>query len=175
MTDAALLLPFGQHRPEVAASAWLAPNATLVGQVSIGENSSVFYGAVARGDMDSISIGSRSNLQDNVVVHTDTGVPTVVGNGVSVGHAAVLHGCTVEDDCLIGMSATVLNRAVIGRGSLIAAGSVVLEGTVVPPGSLVAGVPGKVRRALAPDELEHVRQNAAHYVDLSRAHRAAQA
>ena len=175
MTDAALLLPFGEHRPEVAQGAWLAPNATLVGRVSIGDHSSVFYGAVARGDMDSITIGAGSNLQDNVVVHTDTGVPTIVGDGVSVGHAAVLHGCTIEDDCLIGMSATVLNRAIVGRGSLVAAGTVVLEGTVIPPGSLVAGVPGKVRRQLEPDELEHVRQNAVRYVELSRAHRDAQA
>ena len=159
----------------MAQSAWLAPNATLVGRVSIGDHSSVFYGAVARGDMDSITIGAGSNLQDNVVVHTDTGVPTIVGDGVSVGHAAVLHGCTIEDDCLIGMSATVLNRAVVGRGSLVAAGTVVLEGTVIPPGSLVAGVPGKVRRQLEPDELEHVRQNAVRYVELSRAHRDAQA
>ena len=174
MTDAALLLPFGEHRPEVAESAWLAPTATLVGRVSIGDYSSVFYGAVARGDMDSITIGAGSNLQDNVVVHTDTGVPTIIGDGVSVGHAAVIHGCTIEDDCLIGMSATVLNRAIVGRGSLIAAGTVVLEGTVIPPGSLVAGVPGKVRRQLEPDELEHVRQNAARYVELSRAHRDAQ-
>ena len=159
----------------MAQSAWLAPNATLVGRVSIGDHSSVFYGAVARGDMDSITIGAGSNLQDNVVVHTDTGVPTIIGDGVSVGHAAVLHGCTIEDDCLIGMSATVLNRAVVGRGSLVAAGTVVLEGTVIPPGSLVAGVPGKVRRQLEPDELEHVRQNAVRYVELSRAHRDAQA
>ena len=175
MTDAALLLPFEEHRPEVAQSAWLAPNATLVGRVSIGDHSSVFYGAVARGDMDSITIGAGSNLQDNVVVHTDTGVPTIIGDGVSVGHAAVLHGCTIEDECLIGMSATVLNRAIVGRGSLVAAGTVVLEGTVIPPGSLVAGVPGKVRRQLEPDELEHVRQNAVRYVELSRAHRDAQA
>ena len=167
MTDAPLLLPFGEHRPEVAQSAWLAPNATLVGRVSIGDHSSVFYGAVAR--------GAGSNLQDNVVVHTDTGVPTIIGDGVSVGHAAVLHGCTIEDDCLIGMSATVLNRAIVGRGSLVAAGTVVLEGTVIPPGSLVAGVPGKVRRQLEPDELERVRQNAVRYVELSRAHRDAQA
>ena len=159
----------------MAQSAWLAPNATLVGRVSIGDHSSVFYGAVARGDMDSITIGAGSNLQDNVVVHTDTGVPTIIGDGVSVGHAAVLHGCTIEDDCLIGMSATVLNRAIVGRGSLVAAGTVVLEGTVIPPGSLVAGVPGKVRRQLEPDELEHVRQNAVRYVELSRAHRDAQA
>ncbi len=175
MMDAALHVPFDGHRPDVSPTAWVAPNATLIGNIRIGENSSVFYGAVARADMDSITIGAGTNLQDNVVVHTDTGTPTVVGDGVSVGHAAVLHGCTVEDDCLIGMSATVLNRAVIGRGSLVAAGSVVLEGTVIPPGSLVAGVPAKVRRALEPDELDHVRQNAAHYVALSRAHRDARA
>ena len=175
MTDAALLLPFGEHRPDVSPSAWLAPNATLIGDIRVGDNSSVFFGAVARADMDSITIGAGTNLQDNVVVHTDAGIPTIVGNGVSVGHAAVLHGCTVEDDCLIGMSATVLNRAVIGRGSIVAAGAVVLEGSVIPPGSLVAGVPGKVRRALEPDELEHVRQNAAHYIELSRTYRDAQA
>ena len=108
----------------------------------------MFFGAVLRGDVDSISIGARSNIQDNVSVHCDSGIPTTVGAGVSVGHSAVLHGCTVEDDCLIGMSATVLNHAVIGAGSLVAAGSVVLEGTIVPPNSLVAGVPAKVRREL---------------------------
>ena len=122
MTDAALLLPFGEHRPEVAHSAWLAPNATLVGQVSIGENSSVFYGAVARGDMDFITIGAGSNLQDNVVVHTDTGVPTVIGDGVSVGHAAVLHGCTVENDCLIGALLCNETRAMDWLMDLIANG-----------------------------------------------------
>ena len=104
-------------------------------------------------------------------IHCDAGTPTTVGTGVSVGHSAVLHGCTVEDDCLIGMSATVLNNAVIGTGSLVAAGAVVLEGTVIPPGSLVAGVPAKVRRELSADELEHIRHNAEHYVELSRVHR----
>ncbi len=165
------LLPFDGHRPSVAESSWVAPNATLVGQVTLGEDASVFYGAVLRGDVDSIAIGARSNLQDNVVVHCDSGIPTSVGIGVSVGHSAVLHGCTVEDDCLIGMSATVLNNAVIGTGSLVAAGAVVLEGTVIPPGSLVAGVPAKVRRELRTDELEHIRHNAEHYVELGRAHR----
>lgn len=166
-----LILPFDGHSPAISDSAWLAPNATVIGRVTLAENSSVYYGTVVRADMDSISIGAGSNLQDNVSVHCDTDVPTVVGAGVSVGHSAVLHGCTIEDDCLIGMSATLLNRSVIGRGSLVAAGAVVLEGTVIPPGSLVAGVPAKVRRAITEEELEHIRQNAEHYLALTAAHR----
>jgi carbonic anhydrase/acetyltransferase-like protein (isoleucine patch superfamily) len=165
------ILSFNGHAPSVPESAWVAPNGTLVGNVSLGEEASVFYGAVLRGDVDSITIGARSNIQDNVSIHCDSGIPTTVGSGVSVGHSAVLHGCTVEDDCLIGMSATVLNGAVIGTGSLIAAGAVVLEGTIIPPGSLVAGVPAKVRRELTADEVAKVRHNATHYVELSRAHR----
>lgn len=166
-----LLLPFGDLSPRVASTAWVAPNATLIGAVTLGENSSVFYGSVLRGDTDSITIGDGSNIQDNVSVHCDVGVPTIVGARVSVGHSAVLHGCTVEDDCLIGMGAIVLNRAVIGTGSLVAAGAVVLEGTIVPPGSLVAGVPAKVRRELTAEERAGVVSNATHYVELSRQHR----
>jgi carbonic anhydrase/acetyltransferase-like protein (isoleucine patch superfamily) len=161
-------LPFGGHSPVVDATAWVAPTATLIGQVTLAASSSVFFGAVLRADSDVITLGAGSNLQDNVVVHCDEGIPTRIGAGVSVGHSAVLHGCTVEDDCLIGMSATVLNGAVIGRGSLVAAGAVVLEGTVIPPGSLVAGVPAKVRRELTEEEIAGVRANAAHYVVLSR-------
>jgi carbonic anhydrase/acetyltransferase-like protein (isoleucine patch superfamily) len=167
-----LILPFDGISPTIARSAWVAPNATLIGRVSLGEHASVFYGAVLRADVDSITIGAGSNLQDNVSVHCDAGIPTTVGERVSVGHSAVLHGCTVEDDCLIGMGATVLNRAVIGTGSLVAAGAVVLEGTIVPPGSLVAGVPAKVRRELTDEERAHVTGNAAHYVELSSRHRA---
>jgi carbonic anhydrase/acetyltransferase-like protein (isoleucine patch superfamily) len=168
----ALILPFNDNTPALADSAWVAPNATLIGRVILGQNASVFYGSVLRADVDSITIGDGSNIQDNVSIHCDAGIPTVVGSGVSVGHSAVLHGCTVEDDCLIGMSATVLNGAVIGTESLVAAGAVVLEGMVIPPGSLVAGVPAKVRRELSADEREHVRDNARHYVELSRAHAA---
>lgn len=167
-----LLLPFNGHTPAIDASAWVAPNATLVGRVTLAADSSVFYGAVLRADSESISIGAGSNLQDNVVVHCDHGKPTVIGERVSVGHSAVLHGCTVEDDCLIGMSATVLNGAVIGAGSLVAAGAVVLEGAVIPPRSLVAGVPAKVRRELTDDELAGVVANAALYLELSRTHAA---
>jgi carbonic anhydrase/acetyltransferase-like protein (isoleucine patch superfamily) len=164
------LIPFGGAAPTVHPAAWVAPTATLIGNVVIGENSSVFYGAVVRADVDAIVIGAGSNIQDNVSMHTDTGIRLTVGSGVSVGHGAVLHGCTVEDDCLIGMGATVLNHAVIGAGSLVAAGAVVLEGTVVPPGSLVAGVPAKVRRELTAEEREALTGNARRYVELSRAH-----
>lgn len=168
-----LIVPFEGNTPIVTDSAWVAPNATLIGQVSLGAESSVFYGAVLRADVDSITLGDRSNLQDNVTVHCDSGIPTRIGSGVSVGHAAVLHGCTIEDDCLIGMSATVLNGAVIGTGSLVAAGAVVLEGTIIPPRSLVAGVPAKVRRELSDEEVESVKENATHYVGYAASHRAA--
>ncbi|MEO7121833.1 MAG: gamma carbonic anhydrase family protein [Lacisediminihabitans sp.] len=170
MATSSYLLPFDGNSPAIASSAWVAPNATLIGRVTLGKNASVFYGSVLRADVDSITIGDGSNIQDNVSIHCDEGVPTTVGRGVSVGHSAVLHGCTVEDDCLIGMSATVLNHAVIGTGSLVAAGSVVLEGTIIPPRSLVAGVPAKVRRELTEEEVERVRNNARHYLELSRAH-----
>jgi carbonic anhydrase/acetyltransferase-like protein (isoleucine patch superfamily) len=170
MSDA-LILPFGEHSPQLAETAFVARTATLIGQVRLGEDSSVFYGAVLRADRDAIVLGAGSNIQDNVVVHGDPGRPTLIGAGVSVGHSAMLHGCTIEDDCLIGMSATILNGAVIGTGSLVAAGAVVLEGTIIPPGSLVAGVPAKVRRSLDADEIEGLRRNAQTYVGLSRIHR----
>jgi len=157
--------------PAVHKSAFIAPTASIIGKATLAENSSAFYGVSVRADTAAISVGAGSNLQDNVVLHADPGFPCTVGAGVSVGHAAVVHGCTVEDDCLIGMGATILNGAVIGTGSLVAAGAVVLEGTLVPPRSLVAGVPGKVRRELTDEEFDGVKQNAARYVELARAHR----
>jgi len=171
----ALILPFAGQSPAVDATAWLAPTATVIGRATIATDASVFYGAVVRADMDRIVLGAGSNLQDNVVVHTDFGYPTQIGAGVSVGHAAVVHGCTIEDDCLIGMNATVLNGAVIGTGSLVAAGTVVLEGTQMPPRALVAGVPGKVRRELTAEEHARIVTNAAHYRELAAQHRASQA
>ena len=161
--------------PQVPETAWAAPNATLLGKVTLGESASVFYSAVLRGDMDTITIGERSNIQDGCVAHTDPGHPVVVGAGVSVGHRAVLHGCTVEDDALIGMGAVVLNGAVVGAGSLVAAGAVVTEGMQIPPGSLVAGVPAKVRKELDEEAIESLRQNARTYVDLAALHREATA
>jgi len=169
----ALILPFRDVSPTVADTAWLAPNATVVGNVTLGERVSVFYGAVLRGDMDAITVGDDTNLQDNVTMHVDTGTPATIGARVSVGHGAILHGCTVEDDCLIGMGATVLNRAVIGSGSLVAAGAVVLEDSVIPPRSLVAGVPAKVRREITDEEFAKIQRNYRSYLELSAAHKTA--
>ena len=166
-----LILPFGDRTPAIDPTAWVAPNATVIGGVTLGDSAGVYYGAVLRADSDDITIGPWSNVQDNVTVHCDPGSPVVVGGGVSVGHGAVLHGCVIEDDCLIGMSATVLNGAVIGTGSLVAAGSVILENTVMPPGSLVAGVPASVRRRLSVEEIDGIRDNARRYAELSSKHR----
>ncbi|MGB3413339.1 MAG: gamma carbonic anhydrase family protein [Microbacteriaceae bacterium] len=170
----ATILNFDGHSPQIADSAWVAPNATLIGQVTLRAQSSVLFGAVLRADNDAIVIGEGSNIQDNVAVHGDKGLPMILGKNVSVGHNAVLHGCTIEDDCLIGMGAIVLNRAVIGAGSLVAAGAVVLEGTIVPPNSLVAGVPAKVRRELNEEERQGIIDNAGNYVVLSRKYLAAE-
>lgn len=162
------LLALDGVAPVVAADAWVAPGATLVGAVTIRADVGIWFGAVLRADFGTIEIGEGSNIQDGVVVHTDPGFPLTVGRGVSVGHNAVLHGCVVEDDVLVGMGATVLNGARIGRGSLIAAGALILEGTKVPPGSLVAGLPAKVRRQLTDAEVEGVRENARSYSNLRR-------
>ena len=167
-----ILLPYNGHEPQIARTAFIAPNATLIGDVEIGEGAGVLYGAVVRGDRSPLRLGADSNLQDNVSVHSDPGHPCTIGERVSVGHGAVVHGCTLEDEVLVGMNATVLNGAVVGTSSLIAAGAVVLEGTRVPPGSLVAGVPGRVRRELTAEERSAVRENAEHYIELSREHRA---
>ncbi len=156
----------------IGENVFIAPSATVIGSVSLADNASAFYGAVLRGDAETISIGPGSNVQDNVVVHATPGYPTRLGAGVSIGHNATVHGCTVEDDCLIGMGATVLNGAHIGEGSLIAAGSVVLEGMQIPARSLVAGVPAKIRRETTETELENIWHNATRYLELASLHRA---
>ena len=165
-----MITTFDGTTPTVEDGAWVADNATVLGDAEIGAGSGVWFGAVVRADTESIRIGRDTNIQDNCVLHADPGAPLTIGDRVSIGHVAVLHGCTVESDVLIGMGAILMNHARIGSGSLVAAGAVVVEGTVVPPGSLVAGVPGKVRRELTDDELEHVRTNARQYADLTRRH-----
>ncbi len=167
-----LIVAIKGETPDVHPEAWVAPNAALIGRVSLAERASVWYSATLRAEFEPIVIGAGSNIQDGVTVHVDPGFPAHIGAGVTVGHNAVLHGCTVEDNVLIGMSATVLNGAVIGSGSLIAAGAVVSQGAVIPPRSLVAGVPGKVRRELTDHELEHNRHNALAYQHLIELHRA---
>lgn len=162
------IIELGGIRPKLAEGCWIADDATLIGDVVVADQASVWFGAVLRADGDTMTIGAGSNVQDGCVMHTDPGFPLAMGTGVSAGHRAVLHGCTLGDDVLVGMSATVMNGARIGSGSLIAAGAVVLEGTEVPERSLVAGVPGKVRRELTDDEFAGLRRNAQIYVDLAQ-------
>ncbi len=157
--------------PIIAKSAFIAATAEVMGDVVVGEDSSIWYGAILRADNDAIRIGNQTNLQDGTIVHVDEGVPCTVGNRVGVGHRVILHGCTVEDDCLIGMGSILLNGVVVGRGSLVAAGAVLPEGTRVPPGSLVMGVPGKVVRPMDPALTQRIEQTWRHYVKQAKRHR----
>lgn len=159
--------------PVIDESVFVAPTAAVTGDVTLEADASVFYGASLRGDTTSIRVGEQSNVQDNAVLHADPGAPCTVGQRVTIGHSAIVHGATVEDDCLIGMHSTVMNHAVIGSGSIVAAGALVLEGTKVPPRSLVAGVPAKVRREVSDAEFESIRRGADEYVRKGRQHRAA--
>jgi carbonic anhydrase/acetyltransferase-like protein (isoleucine patch superfamily) len=158
--------------PKIAASAYIDPSAQVIGNVTVGERSSMWPGAVARGDVHSITIGEETNIQDNSVLHCDApDFPLAIGNRVTVGHMVMLHGCTIEDECVIGIGAVVLNGARVGKGSVVAAGAVVPEGMQVPPGSMVMGIPGKVKREVTADEQQRFRDNAQHYVDAARAYR----
>ena len=157
-------------KPVIHPSAFVADNATVRGSVTLGANSSVFFGAVLRGDRAAISIDEGTNIQDNCVVHVEYDLPVTVGKNVTVGHGAILHGCTVGDGCLIGMHATILNGAVIGDGCLIAAGALVPEKMQVPAGSLVIGVPGKVVRPVSAAQAAAIKANEEEYLELARAH-----
>jgi carbonic anhydrase/acetyltransferase-like protein (isoleucine patch superfamily) len=154
------------HAPQIAATAYIDPQAVVIGDVVIGEHSSVWPCAVLRGDVNFMRIGSRTNIQDGSVLHVmrDTN-PLILGDNVTVGHAVVLHGCTIESRCLIGMGSIILNGAKIGAGSIIAAGTLVPERTIVAPGSLFMGQPGKLRRALTPEDLESIDRYAQRYVE----------
>lgn len=174
VAEDASILSLGARAPRLHETAFVASGARVIGDVTLAEDASVWYNAVVRGDSSSITLGAGSNLQDNVSVHVDAGHPVVIGRGVSVGHNAVVHGCSIGDGSLIGMGSVVLSGAQIGSGCLIAGGAVVLEGTVVPDGSLVAGVPGKVRRELTEDEKAGILRNAEIYRAHSATHAAAQ-
>ncbi|MGW7052401.1 gamma carbonic anhydrase family protein [Streptomyces sp. NPDC054887] len=175
MAEQALITGVGGKEPHIDPSAFAAPTSVVIGDVTLGAGASVWYHTVLRADCGPIVLGADSNIQDNCTVHVDPGFPVTVGDRVSVGHNAVLHGCTVEDDVLVGMGATVLNGAHIGAGSLIAAQALVPQGMRVPPGSLVAGVPAKVKRELTDEEREGIRLNAAMYLELAKGHREAHA
>jgi carbonic anhydrase/acetyltransferase-like protein (isoleucine patch superfamily) len=163
-----MILPFGGRSPRIAASAFVAPTATIIGDVAIGEDSSVWFGAVLRGDTGRIEIGARTSVQDNAVVHTSEHRPTIIGDDVTIGHGAVLEGCTIERGALVGMNAVVLHDAVVGAESLIAAGSVVTDGTKIPPRSVAAGAPCKVRKPLEGVAAQWILRAGPAYVRLSR-------
>jgi gamma-carbonic anhydrase len=167
-----MIRPFQGITPRIAPSAWVDPTAVVIGCVTIGERSSVWPNAVLRGDVNKITIGEESNVQDGSVLHVEHELfELTIGNRVTVGHSVVLHGCTVEDESLIGIGAIVLNGARIGAGSVVAAGALVPEGMEIPPGSLAMGVPAKVRREVSAEEKERFRLNAQHYVELAQAYR----
>ena len=165
-----MIRPFRGKFPDAAASAYIDSSAQVIGDITIGERSSIWPNVSARGDVSSITIGDESNVQDNCVLHCDDGFPLVIGNRVTVGHLAMLHGCVIEDDALIGIGAIILNGARIGAGSVIAAGSLIPEGMQVPAYSMVMGVPGKVKRGITADERERFKLNCQHYVDLAAAY-----
>ncbi|MDZ7590951.1 MAG: gamma carbonic anhydrase family protein [Rubrivivax sp.] len=161
----------GDDAPRIAATAWVADNAQVIGRVELADDASIWYGAVLRGDNDRIAIGARSNVQDGSVLHADAGFPLTLGADVTVGHQAMLHGCTVGDGSLIGIQAVVLNGARIGRHSLVGAGAVVTEGKEFPDGSLILGAPAKAVRSVTPEQVERLRFAALHYVENAERHR----
>jgi carbonic anhydrase/acetyltransferase-like protein (isoleucine patch superfamily) len=154
--------------PQIDPTAWVAPGSHVMGKVRLGPEASVWFGAVLRGDNEWIDVGGGTNIQENSVLHTDWGFPLTIGAGCTIGHKAMLHGCTIGDNSLIGMGATVLNGAVIGRDCLIGAGALITENKVIPDGSLVMGVPGRVVRALDPAGIERLRASAINYQENAR-------
>ncbi|RJP22798.1 MAG: gamma carbonic anhydrase family protein [Candidatus Omnitrophota bacterium] len=166
-----LVLPYLQKFPIIGEDVFLAPNASVIGEVTLGPQVSVWFGTVIRADIAPISVGDGSNIQDNSVLHVGTNEPCRVGINVVVGHNAILHGCTVENECMIGMGAIILNRAVIGKGCVVGAGALVTEDTIIPPYSLVLGSPGKVKRVLREDERSKYCGYASKYVDVAENYR----
>jgi len=168
------ILPFGDVSPDLAPDVFVADTARLIGDVVIGEGSSVWFGTVVRGDVHYIRIGRNVNVQDMTMIHVTSGThPTLIGDNVTVGHRATLHGCTVEDGALIGMGATILDTAVIGAEAMVGAGALVTPGTKVPPRTLWVGAPARYKRDLRESELENLRRSASHYRALAEKYRAA--
>jgi gamma-carbonic anhydrase len=166
-----LILPYGNNTPRVAADAFIAPSAQLIGDVQIGAQSSIWYGCILRGDVNRITIGDRTNLQDGTIVHVSPEVaPTVIGSDVLVGHGALLHGCELRDGSFVGMRATILNHAIVETGALVAAGALVTEGTLVPSGEMWGGMPARKLAALQPAAADAMRVAVQHYVLLGQQH-----
>jgi carbonic anhydrase/acetyltransferase-like protein (isoleucine patch superfamily) len=157
--------------PNIHPSAFIHPRAIVLGDVTLGARVSVWPTAVVRGDSDTITIGDDSNVQDGTIVHVDDGVPTAIGKRVGIGHRAIVHGATIEDDCLIAMGAVLLNHVHVGTGSIVGAGAVCREGMLIPPNSLVLGVPGRVTRSTTDDDRDRIRRTVQSYVDLQERYR----
>jgi carbonic anhydrase/acetyltransferase-like protein (isoleucine patch superfamily) len=154
-----------KHVPNIDPECWVAPNAIIIGKVQLKKNSNIWFNTVLRGDVDQITIGENTNIQDGSIIHTDPGCPTIVGNGVTVGHMVMLHGCEIADDCLIGIGSTILNKTKIGKNCIIGANALVTENKVIPERSLVLGSPGKIVRQVTDEEIEHIKENARVYVE----------
>ena len=159
-------------KPDLHDTVWVADSAQVIGNVTLGEGSSVWFGVVIRGDSDAISVGAGSNIQDNSTLHADVGMPLVIGKNVTIGHQVMLHGCTIGDGSLIGIQAVVLNNAKIGKNCLVGAGALVTEGKEFPDGSMILGSPAKAVRQLSPEQIEGLKMSAQHYMDNARRYKA---
>ena len=166
-----LVLPYCDKHPQIGLEVFIAHHSSVIGEVTLGNKASVWFGAVLRGDIAPVLVGEGTNIQDNSVLHVGTGEPCIVKNNVVVGHGAILHGCTIEDNCLIGMGATVLNRAVIGQGSIVGAGALVTQDTIIPPNSLVVGTPATVKRELTEKERKQQEDYASKYIGIASDYR----
>ena len=164
--ESKMIINFKDKKPKIAETAFIANSAALIGDIEIGDSSSIWFNAVLRGDKNKIKIGNRTSIQDNAVIHVDPENAVFIGDNVSVGHGAVLHGCKIEDNVLVGMNSTILNGAEIGKNSIIGANALVPEGKKFPEYSLIIGVPGKVKRTLEQSEIEAIMENAQEYVEL---------
>lgn len=165
------LYRLGDRKPQLGRDAWIAPNATIIGDVRLGDNASVWWNCVLRGDNDTITIGASSNIQDSCVLHVDAGVPLTVGANVTVGHLVMLHGCTIGEQSLIGIKSVIMNGAIVGRHCIIGANSLIAEGKVIPERSLVMGSPGKVVRQLTDEEVARLLLAAQGYVENAQRYR----
>ena len=159
-----MIYDFEKHTPKLDPNCWVAPNAVVIGRVELKKDSNIWFNATLRGDVEPITIGEGSNVQDGSVIHTDPGCPAITGKNVTIGHLVMLHGCVIEDDCLIGIGSTILNKAKIGKNSIIGANALVTENKVIPERSLVLGSPGKIIRQVTDEEIKSIKENADHYV-----------
>ena len=160
-----MIYDFEGHTPKLDPNSWVASNSVIIGKVELKKDSNIWFNVTLRGDVEPITVGEGSNVQDGSVVHSDPGCPVIIGKNVTIGHLVMLHGCVIEDDCFIGIGSTILNKAKIGKNSIIGANALVTENKVIPERSLVLGSPGKIVRQVTEEEIEHIKENARDYVE----------